>query len=95
VDARFDADETRIGNLESDKIPYSDIVDNLNQTDTNKTLSANQGNVIKRTLGAGFDTEHTVATAISTAQSNAQSYSDSNKVDKTDIYNGIDYTTDD
>ena len=100
LDARFEAEETAIVNLGAEKVDYTDIIDNLNQTDTNKPLSANQGNIIKRTLGPGFDTDtHTVAAAINTAQTNAQSnandYSDTHKVDKTDIYNGVDYTTDD
>ena len=73
IDDRFVADETRIGNLERDKVAINDIVDNLNQTDTNKPLSANQGNVLSRTLGSGFDTNtNTVSAVISRAQTNAE-----------------------
>jgi cobyric acid synthase len=95
LDGRFEADETKISNINTSKIAYTDIVDNLDQSNTDKPLSANQGRVIKTMLGGNFSSSNTVATAISTAQTNAQNYSNTNKVDKTDIYNGVDHTADD
>lgn len=75
LDTRITADETAIGNLQTDKVNVTDIVDNLNQTDTNKPLSAKQGNVIKQMFGTGVGTTTgtTVAELINTAQTNATS----------------------
>ena len=72
-ETRIGANETAIGNLQTDKVNVSDIVDNLNQTDTNKPLSAKQGNVIKQMFGTGVGTTAgtTVVELISTAQTNA------------------------
>jgi septation ring formation regulator EzrA len=47
LDARFDADETAIENLETNKIPYSDIVTDLITNNDNKPLAASQGRELK------------------------------------------------
>ena len=99
LDERFESDETRlkaaetnISNLDRDKVAFSDIVNNLSSSDTNKPLSALQGKTLKDTIGGAYDTTNTVAAGIITAQTNAQNYADTNKVDKQDIYNDVDYT---
>ena len=97
IDARFDADETRIGNVETNKIAYSDIVNDLLTNNINKPLSAAQGRELKQIIGGTFSSTsgNTVKDGIDTAEQNAKDYADAHKVDKTDIYNDIDYTTDD
>ena len=91
LDARLEADEVKINNA----IIHDEIQDNLTSTNVNAPLSANQGRILKTIIGAAYDVNNTVATGIINAENNAKNHADTNKVDKTDIYNGVDYTTDD
>ena len=106
IDDRFEADETtlnthtsRISALEDSRVRFTDVINNLTSIDIDKPLSANKGKELKDTIGGSYSPSNTVASGIQTAQSNAeanaQNYTDVHKVDKTDIYNGIDYTLDD
>ena len=45
------ADAKAVGDVLNNKLGNADIVDHLESTDTDKALSANQGNVIKNMLG--------------------------------------------
>ena len=102
VDARLEADEatinshtTKISALEDNTVKYTDVKNDFNSTDTDKPLSANKGKELKDTLGGTFSPSNTVASNIasasSTAEANAKAYADTNKVDKANIYNDLDY----
>lgn len=95
---RFEQDETAINN----RIKYDDVKNNLTSEDTNKPLSALQGKTLDgkisalntamtQAFGTTYDNSNTIATAIATAEQNAKNYADTNKVDKINIYNGLDY----
>lgn len=88
LDARLEADEAKISAMNSDKLNASDIIDNLTSTSTDKALSANQGRVLKAIIG-NYSTDNTVQNAIATAETNANNYADTNKVDKTDVANNL------
>lgn len=86
LNARFSAEETRLGVVEDtllNKVNYSDIINSLDSNATNKPLSAYQGKVL---AGA-------VADAQTAATTTAQTYADTNKVDKNDIANNLTTTT--
>ena len=99
---RFEQDEALI----NARVQYTDVKDDLVSNDTNKPLSAKQGKVldgkisslndtVNAQLGGNYTNQATVTQAINTAEQNAKDYSDTHKVDKNDIYNGIDHTADD
>ena len=90
---RFHDIEVDIGRLQDSKVNIGDIVDELNRTDTKRPLSANMGKMLKDTIGGTYSPTNTVASAIAKAQSTAEEYADNNKIDKTKIYNGLDYET--
>jgi hypothetical protein len=46
-------------------------------------------------MGAEYDAQHTIQDAIDAAQSAAENYADTNKIDKTAIYNNLDRLTPD
>ena len=106
IDDRFEADEitinnhtTRISSLETSRVSFTDVINNLTSIDTDKPLSANKGKELKDTIGGGYTPSNTVAAGIQAAQTNAetnsQNYANVHKVDKSDIYNGVDHTIDD
>ena len=106
IDARLEADElalnthaSQIGALDESRVKYIDIKNDFISTDTNKPLSAAKGKELKDTIGGSYSPSSTVAAGIIAAQTaaetNAQNYTDTNKVDKNDIYNGVDHTADD
>ena len=95
---RFEQDETAI----LARVPINDIQPNLISTDDTKPLSANQGRIlnekistlttaINTQLGAEYTDQHTVTQAINTAEQNAKNYADTNKVDKSNIFDGLNY----
>lgn len=94
---RFGEIESAVSSLRDNKVNVADIIDDLVHNDSNKPLSANMGKTLKDTIGGTYSPTNTVASAIATAQStaesNAESYADTNKIDKTKIYNGLDYET--
>ena len=94
---RFGEIESAVSSLRDNKVNVADIIDDLSHSDSNKPLSANMGKTLKDTIGGTYSPTNTVASAIATAQStaesNAESYADTNKIDKTKIYNGLDYAT--
>lgn len=90
LDARFSAAETRITDVESNKIPYSALVANLTTNSDNVPLSASQGYALASMIGGNYSSSSTVADAINTIGSSAQSYADT-KVAKADVYNNTDY----
>lgn len=98
IEGRLTTDEGLI----TARIPYNDIVDNLESDNANKVLSARQGKAlntaitsISNVFGGNFNTANTISDAIDAAEDAAKDYSDAHKVDKNDVYNGVDYTTDD
>ena len=90
---RFHDIEVAISGLQDNKVNISDIINDLTHTDANKPLSANMGKTLKDTIGGTYSPTNTVASAIASAQSTAETYADNNKIDKTKIYNGLDYET--
>lgn len=106
IDARLEADElslnthaSQIGALDESRVKYTDVKNNFESSDIDKPLSAAKGKELKDTIGGSYGPSSTVAAGITAAQSaaesNAQSYADTHKVDKNDIYNGVDHTADD
>jgi hypothetical protein len=51
------------------------------------------GKTLKDTIGGTYSPTNTVASAIANAQSTAEDYADNNKIDKTKIYNDLNYET--
>jgi len=84
-----------VGSLDSTTVKYSDVKDDFISVDTNKPLSANKGKELKDTIGGTYSPSSTVAAGITnaanTAETNAKNYADANKIDKTNIYNDLDY----
>ena len=102
LDERFETDEANIRSnaqaitsLTQDTISIQNggIIDTFDSHDTDKALSANRGRILRNIIGGSYtgDGNSTVANAIATAQANAQTYSDNNKVAKADVYNDLDY----
>ena len=100
--ARFGAIDTLtqeiqndISDLDDSKVNVSDIVNKLTVSNTNKPLSANMGKTLRDMIGGTYDSTNTVTKAITDAQAaaetNAKNYADTNKVDKVNIYNDLDY----
>ena len=82
LDARFEYDEeqiksntTAIGNLNTNKINYSDVVADL-ETNNNMPLAASQGRELKQTIGGSYSSSNTVASGIANAEQNAKDYAD-------------------
>ena len=78
LDARLEVDETKISNLNLNKINVSDIEDNLTSNASNKPLSANQGRVLVTMLGktyTGTETDNVVYD-INVAKNEAKTYAD-------------------
>lgn len=96
---RFEAIEAALGSLTSNVndnyVRKNDVRDNFTSSDTNLPLSAAKGKELREMIGGSFTNANTVAGAIATAQStaqaNAEGYADQHKVDKTNIYNDLDY----
>ena len=94
---RFAAIESQLntitGNVNDNYVKKSDVRNDFTHSDTNLPLSALKGKELRDMIGGEYTASSTVAGAISTAQStaetNAQSYADTNKVDKTSIYNDL------
>ena len=96
---RFAAIESTVqslaGNVNDNYVKKADVRHDFTSTDTNLPLSAARGKELREMIGGTYDSEHTVTgainTAASTAEANAKSYADTNKVAKTNIYNDLDY----
>ena len=84
-----------VSTLDTDVVKKADVKDNFSSNDTNLPLSALKGKELRQMIGGNFDATNTVAKAIidaqNTAQTNAIDHADDNKVDKTNIYNDLDY----
>jgi len=68
LDNRFEAIETEIGNVKSDKISHSEIVADLTTNSDNRPLAASKGRELALTIGGGYNASNTVATGISNAE---------------------------
>ena len=83
------------GDIDTNYVKKADVRNDFVSPDTNLPLSAAKGKELREMIGGNFTTASTVASAIATAQSNAETraigYADTNKVDKTNIYNDLDY----
>ena len=83
------------GNINDNYVRKADVRDNFTSTDTNLPLSAAKGKELRDMIGGTYSASNTVTSAISaaanTAETNAKNYADANKVDKTNIYNDLDY----
>ena len=83
------------GDIDTNYVKKADVRNDFLSPDTNLPLSAARGKELREMIGGNFTTASTVASAIATAQSNAETraigYADANKVDKTNIYNDLDY----
>ena len=83
------------GDIDTNYVKKADVRNDFVSPDTNLPLSAAKGKELREMIGGNFTTASTVASAIATAQSNAETraigYADANKVDKTNIYNDLDY----
>ena len=95
LDARLEADENRIIDLNNSALKPEMIVNDFSSNDATKVLSAAAGRTLRNLIGGTYDAENTVTKAINTALSDAKTYADDNKVAKTDVYNDLDYTVDD
>ena len=95
LDARLEADENRIIDLNNSALKPEMIVNDFSSNDATKVLSAAAGRTLRNLIGGTYDAENTVTKAINTALSDAKTYADDNKVAKTDVYNDLDYTADD
>ena len=87
--------ESISGNINDNYVKKVDVKDNFTSTDTNLPLSAAKGKELRDMIGGTYTSANTVAGAIAsmgtTAETNAKNYADANKVDKTNIYNDLDY----
>jgi hypothetical protein len=84
-----------INSNSSNYVRKADVRNDFISSDTNLPLSAMRGKELRDMIGGTYDSTNTVTgainTAASTAETNAKSYADANKVAKTNIYNDLDY----
>ena len=83
------------GNVNDNYVKKADVRNDFVSSDTNLPLSALKGKELRDMIGGNYDSANTVTGAINnaanTAETNAKNYADTNKVDKANIYNALDY----
>ena len=97
IDERLEAIESRAETINTtlgqDKLNKSAVVNNLTTTIEGTVLDGRIGKTIKDMLYSAsenaFTAENTVAKRINDMLTTAEQYADTNKVDKTSIYNDI------
>jgi hypothetical protein len=91
IDTAINGILTDVNTVKNTYVPRELVRDNFTSEDTDLPLSANKGKELRDMIGGAYNSENTVASAINTAERNAKNHADTNKVDKANIYNALDY----